>query len=64
MERNIHKSGMVEFPHTGTEVTGSGTVGQYSINNTVLYEYYNRNDVTTGVEDHIKDTILTVSSML
>jgi hypothetical protein len=48
---NTNGNNMIELPHSGTEVTGLGTVGEFSINGNRIYQYYNRNDVVGAVED-------------
>lgn len=43
--------GMLELPSTGDEAVGSGTMGSFSADGNVLYNYYNRNDIVGGVQD-------------
>jgi RHS repeat-associated protein len=48
---NTNGSNMIELPHSGSEVTGLGNVGEFSINGNRIYQYYNRNDVAGAGED-------------
>ncbi|AMC09918.1 hypothetical protein Lupro_00995 [Lutibacter profundi] len=56
-------SGMVELPYSGTEQTGLGSSGTYSIDGHTVYGYYNRNDVTGVVNDQW-GTVESVSNMI
>jgi RHS repeat-associated protein len=51
MNFGTNGNGMIQLPHSGGEVTGFGTVGEFSINGNRIYQYYNRNDVAGAVED-------------
>jgi RHS repeat-associated protein len=47
----LNGNDMIQLPHSGSEITGAGTVGDFSINGNRIYQYYNRNDVVGAVQD-------------
>ncbi len=55
-----NSSGMIELPSSGQAVTGSGTLGTFSIGTEQIYSYYNRNDVASGPSDQWAEPMVMV----
>ena len=47
----VNEDNMIQLPHSGVEVTGPETSGEFSIGGNTIYRYINRNDIAGAVQD-------------